>query len=88
MKQTVVPVALVCVLTLAGAAREAAGQSPKPPAEIRKEVVVAGNRAWTNTGIKVAPGDRVTITATGKVCFDAASHESCVGPQGWPRMTS
>ena len=52
----------------------------------KKSVVVRGNVAWTNTGVKLKPTDKVTVTATGSVCFNNES-ESCVGPQGWPVNT-
>ncbi len=57
--------------------------SPKPLKLEKKSVVVRGNVAWANTGIKLKPTDKVTVTATGSVCFNNES-ESCVGPQGWP----
>ena len=45
-------------------------------------MTVKGNQAWTNTGLRVRSQDRVTLTATGQVCFNEHA-ESCVGPNGY-----
>jgi actin-like ATPase involved in cell morphogenesis len=46
-----------------------------------KAVVVKGTEAWTNTGIDLAKGDKVTITATG-TAFHAENQST--GPDGNP----
>jgi hypothetical protein len=47
-----------------------------------KNVTVAANVPWTDTGIDVSPGDKLHITATGTVDF---SDKSGVGPKGAER---
>jgi hypothetical protein len=42
-----------------------------------KKVTVAGDKAWTNTGIAVSPGDTVTVAASGTVNLPQP-----VGPEG------
>jgi hypothetical protein len=61
-------------------------KKPRPPQVEQKVVVVLGDQAWTDTGLTLKPQDRVTITASGKVCFSGNHPESCVGPEGWNRQ--
>ena len=61
-------------------------KKPKPPQVEQKVIVVPGNQAWTDTGLTLRPQDRVTITASGKVCFSSDHSDSCVGPEGWNRQ--
>lgn len=49
----------------------------------KKAITIPGNKAWTNSGIKLRPQDRVTIKATGDVCFSNGDSDSCVGPNGY-----
>ncbi|MGD2246735.1 MAG: hypothetical protein PVI11_09330 [Candidatus Aminicenantes bacterium] len=56
---------------------------PKRPKIEQKVVRVPGNQAWTDTGLTLRPQDKVTITASGRVCFGGDITESCVGPDGW-----
>ncbi len=63
----------------------AATQTRSAPPSKRKlalEIDVAGGRQWTDTGIAIVPGDRVSITATGTV--QTATMQS-VGPEGLAR---
>ena len=60
-----------------------AQHAPKPPRKEKRIVHVRGDRAWTNTGIRLRPQDRVTLTATGKVCFSNEEKQSCVDADGW-----
>lgn len=60
-----------------------AQKKPIRPKVEKKVVVVKGNKAWTNTGLKVGPNDKVTITATGQVYFSGQLQGACVGPDGW-----
>jgi hypothetical protein len=62
-------------------------QTIKPPKVEQKIMSVPGNKNFTNTGFSIGPGDRVTITATGKVYFCEGAAASEVGPDGWPRST-
>lgn len=55
----------------------------KPGKVIKKVVTIPGNKAWTNTGIKVWPQDSITITASGFVSFSNESSDSKVGPNGY-----
>ena len=50
----------------------------------KKVVTIPGNKAWTNTGIKVGPKDSITITASGLVAFSNGTGSSKVGPDGYP----
>ena len=52
---------------------------------VQKILLVQGNQAWTPTGITLAPGDKVTLQATGKVYFCGGLAPSGVRPDGWPR---
>ncbi len=61
-------------------------KKPSPPKIEKKMVRVPGNQAWTDTGLTLRPQDRVTITATGQVCFSSGNADSCVGPGGWNRQ--
>ncbi len=61
----------------------AEAKPPKPPKKERRVVLVRGDQAWTNAGIRLRPQDRVTITATGKVCFSGNAPEACIDPVGW-----
>lgn len=61
-------------------------KKPKPPQVEQKVIVVPGNQAWTDTGLTLRPQDRVTITASDKVCFNSEYSDSCVGPEGWNRQ--
>jgi hypothetical protein len=56
---------------------------PRLPIVEQKAVTVPGNQAWTNTGLTLQPQDRVTVTATGQVCFSGGMAGSCIGPDGW-----
>lgn len=56
----------------------------KPGKVIKKIVTIPGNKAWTNTGIKVGPKDSITITASGFVSFSNGTSGSKVGPNGYP----
>jgi len=58
-------------------------KKPKPPKVEQKVVRVPGNQAWTDTELTLRPQDKVTITASGKVCFAGDIPDSCVGPDGW-----
>ncbi len=49
----------------------------------QKVVVIRGTQSSVNTGLMIGPRDRVTITASGQVCFSNGESTSCVGPTGW-----
>jgi len=73
------------LVLMSGFAAAAGGVNP---AEVEKRVVVIpGNQAWTNAGVRLRPQDRVTITATGTVCFSEGDAQSGVDPRGWTVAT-
>ena len=74
---------LILAMAAILAAPFAAAQHPRPPKTERRIVRLRGNQAWLNTGIRLRPQDRVTIKATGKVCFSNGEKQSCVDPDGW-----
>lgn len=62
-----------------------APSSPAALAKTRKlayELDVPGASQWTDTGIDVLPGDRLTVTATGNIQSSAAQAS---GPEGFAR---
>jgi len=61
----------------------AIAQHPRPPKKEQRIVRIHGDQAWLNTGIRLRPQDRVTLKATGKVCFSNGEKASCVDPDGW-----
>lgn len=76
---------IVFILVIAGSLALISAQEKKPsPPKIEKKIVrVPGNQAWTDTGLTLKPQDRVTITASGSVCFSEEASPACVGPDGW-----
>ncbi len=56
---------------------------PKPPRVEKKVLSVQGNAAATNTGIKLKPSDRVSVKASGSVCFSNGDDDSCVTANGY-----
>jgi len=63
-------------------------QEKKPPPGVEeKTVVIKGDQDWINTGIKLKPKDKVSIKASGEVCFSNEEGSSCITPDGWNRQT-
>lgn len=49
------------------------------------EVVVPGNQQMVSTGLRLQPGQRIRIQASGWICFhDFLCDDTMVGPNGWP----
>ncbi len=48
-----------------------------------KEFTLAGNKIWTDTGITLEPGQRIIVTAEGKLRYSDAKADN--GPEGLPR---
>jgi hypothetical protein len=71
------------LLAVFGTAAVVAGPPPKPPRKEQRIIAVSGAKQWVNTGIRLGPRDRVTVSATGKVCFSNGEKASCVDPDGW-----
>lgn len=76
---------ILLIFLLVGVLAVAATQEKKPPPDkiIKKEVTIEGNKTWVNTGLAVKPKDRVTIIATGQVCFSNGDPDSGVDPDGY-----
>jgi len=60
-----------------------AQEKTKPPMSEKKEFTIQGNVDWQNTGIRLKPKDKVTITARGTVYFSNADNDSGASPNGW-----
>jgi hypothetical protein len=58
-------------------AEEIPAEEPEPVA-----VWVSALESWTDTGIDLVPGARLTITASGEVCDDITRPERCFPPDG------
>jgi hypothetical protein len=68
--------------------RKKAPYGPMLPVMEQKVMAVSGNQAWTDTGLKLQPQDRVTVTASGQVCFNNTySDDAWTGPEGWNQAT-
>ena len=74
---------ITCFLTFSAFSVSAGRHAPKLKKKETKIVKIEGNRAWTNTGIRLRPQDRVTVKVSGSVCFSNQEPQSCVGPDGW-----
>ncbi len=48
-----------------------------------KELTLAGDNIWTDTGITLEPGQRIVVTAEGKLRYSDAKADN--GPEGLPR---
>jgi hypothetical protein len=60
-----------------------AAATPSSPARISQELQLTGESTWIDTGIDVQAGERVLITATGKLRYADAKEDN--GPQGLTR---
>lgn len=56
----------------------------KVPVEQRL-VTVPGDQPWVDVNVEINPRDRVTVTATGRVCFSGSDQIGCVSPDGYSR---
>lgn len=52
-----------------------------------RRIAVPGSSSWTDAGIDVTAGQRITITAADEVCTTKSGNEKCSGPEG-QRVTS
>lgn len=80
----VVAIAAALMASLLGPSSDGGSRSDgsdEVPQQVAMTVVVEGKRPWTDTGVDVAAGNDVTITATGQV-FNNANSSS--GPDGVP----
>jgi len=74
---------IMCFLTFSAFSVSADGHAPKVKKKETKIVKIEGNTAWTNTGIRLRPQDRVTVKVSGNVCFSNQEPQSCVDADGW-----
>ena len=58
-------------------------KAPDGKQRVSQEVQITGDQAWTDTGIDVKPGERVVLTATGKLRYSDAKVDN--GPDGLSR---
>jgi hypothetical protein len=82
-----IPAVLFLAALLFALACPLGAQTVNPPGVEQKIMLVQANKDFTKTGFTIGPGDRVTITATGKVYFCDGAASSEAGPDGWPRAT-
>ena len=75
----ILAIVLICGLALA-ASQET---QPRPPKIEQKMFSVKGDQPWLNTGFRLRPKDRVTITASGRVYFHQGVAASGVDPNGY-----
>ncbi|WP_369252387.1 caspase family protein [Geodermatophilus amargosae] len=66
-----------------GATGGATGTADPPPTATATAVEVDGTRLWTDTGVDVGLGDRVTVVAGGEVFHDVDAGLA-IGPEGIP----
>src|SRR5262249_24831957 len=61
-------------------------QTPEAPAPVPAGAInVPANQVWTNTGIPVLRGERITFTARGNIMISPTASS---GPNGSPAVTS
>ncbi|HEY6944989.1 MAG TPA: hypothetical protein VI431_07595, partial [Candidatus Acidoferrum sp.] len=58
-------------------------QTPSGKLRVSQELQLTGDASWVDTGIDAQAGERVVITATGKLRYADAKEDN--GPQGIPR---
>ncbi|HTZ49189.1 MAG TPA: LssY C-terminal domain-containing protein [Verrucomicrobiae bacterium] len=80
--------AIIFSAVLLGSPTQLAAQSQAAPAPATKEIVsksftLEGGKIWTDTGITLEPGQRVSFTAEGKLRYTDAKADN--GPEGLTR---
>ena len=75
---------LVFIFLFIGLNDNLSAKKLKPGKVIKKVVIIPGNKAWTNTGIKVRPQDSITISASGHIYFNI-DKSSKIDPNGYPQ---
>jgi len=81
MKKTII--FLLAALLFLPAMQARSQEKKPPPGVVEKTVIINGNQDWVNTNIKLKPKDKVSIKASGEVCFSNQEASSCVSPNGW-----
>lgn len=73
---------------LSAVSQDAVAPAGPDQASVRTVVVtVAGNSAWTDTGIDVSAGDRVSFEAEGMISLQKGNPEAECGPDGYDLQT-
>lgn len=86
-----IPAPAVAQLVMRGTARTlpaaAAAAAPKTSSKQRasKEIKIAGNQAWVDAGLNVAPGERISFSATGTLTYSDPQGPAATGPEGLAR---
>ncbi len=62
-------------------------KSDMKPDQIDKMLVIKGNVPWKSAGITLKVTDKVTITASGEVLFNASEPNSAVSPTGLGQLS-
>jgi hypothetical protein len=79
------PFGSVKKLTVQVEARLAPGPDTQPSTH---RIAVPGNARWTDTGLDLVAGQRVTIDAADEVCSKGGSLSHCSGPEGQRKTSS
>jgi len=80
--------AVLVLGALAAIAQETAPLAGPEPDEARTVVIaVAGDDAWTDTGLEVASGDVISFRAEGKITLQKGNPEAECGPGGYDLQT-
>jgi len=72
-------------LTIQVESRDVPESLPEPAVH---RIAVPGNALWTDTGIDLVAGQRVTIDAADEVCSKGGSLSHCSGPEGQRKPSS
>lgn len=87
MKTVVRVLSFVSVAVILSFGLTLTAQEPPPrklPVEQRL-VTVPGDQPWVDVGVQINPRDRVTVSATGRVCFSGSDQLGCMSPDGYSR---
>jgi LssY-like putative type I secretion system component LssY len=60
-----------------------ASQGPAGKRRLSQEIQLTGEQLWSDTGIDVQPGERIAVTASGRMRYTDAKEDN--GPEGIPR---
>lgn len=83
LRFAVVITAMAVVTAAVALALLAAGRAVTGDDVVEAEVDVPAAQVWTNSGIEVARGDQVEVTARGEVVHSTTHRQRC-GPEGVP----
>ena len=84
MKRTLLALGAALVLVACAAAQTQPASSASGASGSSRELDVTGNQLWADTGVDVAPGQSLSITATGSLQFaDGSSATPQGAARGW-----